>query len=90
LFQKKTLPSGELKIFLSGSIGQDRGIPFLLNLLKTDSQAKVYAAGWLYDQAGKDFCQHPQVVYYGVVHQSEAAQIAKNVIIFYVYTNRIS
>lgn len=73
----KAKPEGPLKIFLSGSIGADRGIPFLLNLIKLDSELKVYAAGWLYDKEGEDFCKHPQVEYRGVIHQSEAAQIAK-------------
>ena len=73
----KAKPEGPLKIFFSGSIGADRGIPFLLNLIKNDSELKVYAAGWLYDKAGEDFCKHPQVNYYGVMHQSEAAKIAK-------------
>ena len=73
----KAKPEGPLKIFLSGSIGVDRGIPFLLNLIKIDSELKVFAAGWLYDQAGRDFCKHPQVKYYGVMHQNDAAKIAK-------------
>jgi hypothetical protein len=32
----RDISTGALKIFLSGSIGVDRGIPFLLNLLKHD------------------------------------------------------
>jgi hypothetical protein len=74
---RKAESAGPLKIFLSGSIGLDRGIPFLINLLKQDPQLQVHAAGWLYDDAGKDLCEHPQVTYHGVVHQSVAAQIAK-------------
>jgi hypothetical protein len=73
----KAEPAGPLKIFFSGSIGVDRGLPFLLNLIKQDSQLQVHVAGWLYDNAGRDLCKHPQVTYHGVVHQSAAAQIAK-------------
>lgn len=74
---RKAESVGPLKIFLSGSIGLDRGIPFLINLLKHDPQLQVHAAGWLYDDAGKELCKHPQVTYHGIVHQSAAAQIAK-------------
>jgi hypothetical protein len=73
----KAEPAGPLKIFFSGSIGVDRGFPFLLNLIKQDPQLHVHVAGWLYDQAGKELCKHPQVTYHGIVHQSAAAQIAK-------------
>ena len=73
----KAEPAGPLKIFFSGSIGVDRGLPFLLNLIKQDPQLQVHIAGWLYDQAGKELCNHPQVTYHGIVHQSAAAQIAK-------------
>jgi hypothetical protein len=73
----KAEPEGPLKIFVSGSIGLDRGIPFILNLLKQDPQLHVHVAGWLYDNAGRELCKHPQVTYHGVVHQSVAAQIAK-------------
>jgi hypothetical protein len=73
----KAEPAGPLKIFVSGSIGFDRGIPFILNLLKQDSRLVVHLAGWLYDKAGNELCKHPQVTYHGVVHQSAAAQIAK-------------
>ena len=73
----KAEPVGPLKIFFSGSIGADRGLPFLLNLIKQDPQLQVHVAGWLYDNAGRDLCKHPQVTYHGVVHQSAAAQIAK-------------
>jgi len=73
----KAEPVGPLKIFFSGSIGADRGLPFLLNLIKQDPQLQVHVAGWLYDNAGRDLCKHPQVTYQGVVHQSAAAQIAK-------------
>ena len=68
---------GPLKIFFSGSIGADRGLPFLLNLIKQDPQLQVHVAGWLYDQAGEELCKHPQVTYHGIIHQSAAAQIAK-------------
>jgi hypothetical protein len=73
----KAEPVGPLKIFFSGSIGVDRGLPFLLNLIKHDPQLQVQIAGWLYDQAGKELCKHPQVTYHGIIHQSAAAQIAK-------------
>jgi glycosyltransferase involved in cell wall biosynthesis len=73
----KAEPVGPLKIFFSGSIGADRGLPFLLNLIKQDPQLQVHVAGWLYDQAGKELCKHPQVTYHGIIHQSAAAQIAK-------------
>ena len=73
----KAEPVGPLKIFISGSIGLDRGILFILNLLKQDPTLNVHVAGWLYDNAGRDLCKHPQVTYHGVVHQSAAAQIAK-------------
>jgi hypothetical protein len=73
----KADPTGSLKIFVSGSIGLDRGLPFLLNLIKQDPQLQVHVAGWLYDQAGKELCKHPQVTYHGIIHQSAAAQIAK-------------
>jgi hypothetical protein len=73
----KAEPVGPLKIFFSGSIGVDRGLPFLLNLIKHDPQLQVHIAGWLYDQAGKELCKHPQVTYHGIIHQSAAAQIAK-------------
>ena len=68
---------GPLSIFFSGSIGRDRGIPFLVNLLKADPELQVHAAGWLYDQAGEELMRHPQVKYHGVIHQTAAAQIAK-------------
>jgi glycosyltransferase involved in cell wall biosynthesis len=73
----KAEPVGPLKIFFSGSIGVDRGLPFLLNLIKQDPQLQVHVAGWLYDQACEELCKHPQVTYHGIVHQSAAAQIAK-------------
>jgi hypothetical protein len=73
----KAEPVGPLKIFFSGSIGVDRGLPFLLNLIKQDPQLQVHVAGWLYDQAGEELCKHPQVTYHGIVHQSAAAKIAK-------------
>ena len=68
---------GPLTIFFSGSIGQDRGISFLVNLIKMDTQLVVHAAGWLYDQEGEELVRHPQVKYHGVIHQTAAAQIAK-------------
>jgi glycosyltransferase involved in cell wall biosynthesis len=68
---------GPLTIFFSGSIGRDRGIPFIVNLLKTDPELQVHAAGWLYDQEGEELTRHPQVKYHGVIHQTAAAQIAK-------------
>jgi hypothetical protein len=73
----KAEPAGPLKIFFSGSIGVDRGFSFFLNLIKQDPQLQVHIAGWLYDQAAKELCKHPQVTYHGIVHQSAAAQIAK-------------
>jgi glycosyltransferase involved in cell wall biosynthesis len=68
---------GPLTIFFSGSIGRDRGTPFLKNLLKQDSQLFIQLAGWLYDQDGEELIRHPQVKYHGVVHQTDAAKIAK-------------
>jgi hypothetical protein len=68
---------GPLSLFFSGSIGNDRGIPFLINLLKQDPQLIIHAAGWLYDQEGEDLTRHSQVKYHGVIHQTAAAQIAK-------------
>lgn len=68
---------GPLSIFLSGSIGRDRGILFLVNLLKADPELQVHAAGWLYDQEGEELMRHPRVKYHGVIHQIAAAQIAK-------------
>ena len=73
----RTVREGPLTIFFSGSIGRDRGIPFLVNLIKQDPQLVVHAAGWLYDQDGEELTRHPQVKYHGVVHQIIAAQIAK-------------
>jgi hypothetical protein len=68
---------GPLAIFFSGSIGRDRGIPFLVNLLEADPELQVHAAGWLYDQEGEALMRHPRVKYHGVMHQTAAAQIAK-------------
>ena len=68
---------GPLTIFFSGSIGRARGIPFLANLIKQDGQLVVHVAGWLYDQDGEELTRHPQVKYHGVVHQTVAAEIAK-------------
>ncbi len=73
----RSFRTGPLTIFFSGSIGRDRGIPFLLNLIKADSELQVHAAGWLYDQEGEELMRHPQVKYHGVIHQTEATQIAK-------------
>lgn len=73
----RTHRQGPLSIFFSGSIGRDRGIPFLVNLLKTDPELQVHAAGWLYDQEGEELMRHPRVKYHGVIHQTAAAQIAK-------------
>jgi hypothetical protein len=73
----KADPTGSLKIFVSGSIGLDRGIPFIFNLIRQDPQLQIHVAGWLYDQVGEELCKNPQVTYHGVVHQSAAAQIAK-------------
>jgi hypothetical protein len=73
----RSVREGPLTIFFSGSIGRDRGIPFLINLLKQDPQLVVHVAGWLYDQPGEELTRHPQIKYHGVVHQMEAAQIAK-------------
>jgi hypothetical protein len=73
----RAVREGPLTIFFSGSIGRDRGIPFLINLIKQDAQLVVHAAGWLYDQEGEEFTRHPQVKYHGVIHQTAAAQIAK-------------
>lgn len=68
---------GPLTIFFSGSIGRDRGIPFLVNLLKNDPQLLIHVAGWLYDQEGEELTRHTQVKFHGVIHQTAAAQIAK-------------
>jgi hypothetical protein len=73
----RAVREGPLTIFFSGSIGRDRGIPFLINLIKQDAQLVVHAAGWLYDQEGEEFTRHPQVKYHGVIHQTAVAQIAK-------------
>jgi len=73
----RTAYEGPLTIFFSGSIGRDRGIPFLANLLKADPRLQVHAAGWLYDQEGEELMRHPRVKYHGVIHQTAAAQIAK-------------
>jgi glycosyltransferase involved in cell wall biosynthesis len=75
--ESRSVREGPLTIFFSGSIGQDRGIPFLVNLIKMDNQLVVHAAGWLYDQEGEQLVRHPQVKYHGVMHQTAAAQIAK-------------
>ena len=68
---------GPLSIFFSGSIGRGRGVLFLVNLLKADPELQVHAAGWIYDQAGEELMRHPRVKYHGVMHQTAAAQIAK-------------
>jgi len=68
---------GPLTIFFSGSISRDRGIPFLLNLLKADPELHIHAAGWLYDQEAQALMHHPRVKYYGVIHQTAAAQLAQ-------------
>ncbi len=73
----RSVRNGPLTIFFSGSIGRDRGIPFLVNLIKHDAQLVVHAAGWLYDQEGEELTRHPQVKYHGVIHQTAAAEIAK-------------
>lgn len=73
----RAVREGPLNIFFSGSIGRDRGIPFLVNLLKAEPQLQIHAAGWLYDQEGEELVRHPQVKYHGVVHQLAAAKIAK-------------
>ena len=73
----RSVRDGPLTIFFSGSISQNRGIPFLVNLLKHDSQVFIHVAGWLYDQPSEEFIRHPQVKYHGIIHQTAAAQIAK-------------
>ena len=73
----RAVREGPLTIFFSGSIGRDRGISFLVNLIKQDPLLVVHVAGWLYDREGEEFTRHPQVKYHGVVHQTAAAEIAK-------------
>jgi hypothetical protein len=73
----RSIREGPLTIFFSGSIGRDRGVLFLKNLLKHDPQLFIHAAGWLYDLDGEELTRHPQVNYHGVIHQTDAAKIAK-------------
>lgn len=73
----RSIREGPLVILFSGSIGRDRGIPFLVNLLKADNRLQVHVAGWLYDQEGEELTRHSQVQYHGVIHQTAVAQIAK-------------
>lgn len=71
-------PTSPLRIFLSGTITNGRGLEFLEALMQMDPSVEVVAAGWVNDAPGRLICQHPRVTFLGVITPAEAARVARD------------
>lgn len=73
----KTLPTGETKIYVAGSLSKQRGIEAILAAAEAVHDVRILSAGWVYDDyANKQFVTHPKVDYRGVVTLKESLKLA--------------
>ncbi|MDA8964584.1 hypothetical protein N9H09_00215 [bacterium] len=64
----QSLPEGGLRIYVSGTLNEGRGLRQILKVVEASVDVEIVAAGWIYDDYTSEyFVNHPKVDYRGVV-----------------------
>lgn len=84
----KALPTGTVKVYVSGSLSRARGLRQILRAVERLDDVEIVSAGWPYDDyADGTFLRHPKVSFRGVVTARESLELAAGcdaVLAFYV------
>lgn len=71
------IPSGPIKIYVSGSLSLSRGLKQILECVERLEGVQIVSAGWLYDSfASEVFARHPKVSYRGILSGIESLLLA--------------
>jgi glycosyltransferase involved in cell wall biosynthesis len=71
------LPTGPLKLYVTGALNQSRGLAQILWVLDHMEDVRAVSAGWLYDTyAAEKFANHPKVDYRGVLTARKSLELA--------------
>ena len=75
----KIIPQGKIKIYVTGSLGRDKGLEYLVKAVESIEEAEIISAGWpYYDYAKNVFIKHPKVTYKGIVTLKQSLELAAN------------
>jgi len=78
--------SGLFYVAYVGSLSKNRGVRHLAECLERHPWLRILCAGWLYDDAAKQFVKDGRVQYFGVVGAEESRGImAESDLVFCVY-----
>lgn len=70
-------PRGPIKIWVAGSLEEQRGLRVLLEAIAPLSDVEILAAGWPYDTFSSEvFVKHPRVDYRGVLTAAVSLELA--------------
>ncbi|MGC8833405.1 MAG: glycosyltransferase [Armatimonadota bacterium] len=73
----KQLPEGEVKVFLSGSLCESRGLDIVISAVEKVEEACLIAAGWCTDDATAErLSNHPLVRWVGHISSHDALRLA--------------
>jgi glycosyltransferase involved in cell wall biosynthesis len=87
----KLIPNGPIKIYVSGTLNEGRGIKQIIEVAEKSTDVKIIAAGWTYDDYARDvFAEHSSVDFRGIVTLSSSLELASQcdaVLCFYTPTS---
>ncbi len=87
----KTSPDGPLKVFVSGSLSQSRGLAQIVASASRVGNTQLISVGWIYDDYTQtQFVTNPLVSYHGIVTAKEALELGASCdafLVFYEPTN---
>ena len=73
----RKFPSGTVKIWVGGSLAEDRGLRQILSAIEDNEQVQILAAGWPYDAFASDvFAKHDKVEFHGILTSRESLELA--------------
>ena len=72
----KQLPEGEIKVFLSGSLCETRGLDVAIAAVEKVEGARLIAAGWCDDATAEKLSSHPNVHWVGHISPQDALKLA--------------
>lgn len=88
----ESIPTGKIKIYVSGSLSLARGLKEILTAAKSVGDIEIVSAGWLYDKYAHDiFVNSSEVSYKGVVTSQQSLKLASGcdaIFSFYAPTSK--
>src|SRR5262249_55467060 len=72
-----TLPDGPVKVYVAGTLLENRGLKEILSVAERLPQLEIISAGWPYDAySATVFVRHPRVTFHGIVTSRQSLQLA--------------